>query len=127
MRREFELGPEDVRALEALGRPWEAIRSGAARYLLVHDHPVPAGYNVSQARMAVRIDTYPPGPLDMVYFCPPLARQDGKLINNLSTVTIDGQTYQQWSRHYGWLAGVDSLCRHLGRIRGWLTHEFRKR
>ncbi|MCP1848112.1 MULTISPECIES: E2/UBC family protein [unclassified Bradyrhizobium] len=127
MRREFDLGPEDVRALDALGRPWEAIKSDAARYVLVHDHPVPAGYNVRAARMAVRVDTYPPGPLDMVYFLPPLARTDGKAINNLSTTTIDGATYQQWSRHYAWSAGVDDLCRHLRRIRSWLTHEFLKR
>ncbi|MDA9483112.1 hypothetical protein XI07_13975 [Bradyrhizobium sp. CCBAU 11445] len=127
MRREFDLGPEDVRALDALGRPWEAIKSDAARYVLVHDHPIPPGYNVGAARMAIRVDTYPPGPLDMVYFLPPLSRSDGKAINNLSTTTIDGATYQQWSRHYAWRAGFDDLCRHLRRIRSWLTHEFLKR
>ncbi len=127
MRRDFDLGPEDVRALDALGRAWEAIKSGRARYVIVHGHPIPAGYNVAQARMAVRVDTYPPGPLDMAYFSPPLGRADGKAINNLSTLTIDGATYQQWSRHYGWRAGVDNLSRHLRRIRSWLTHEFHKR
>jgi hypothetical protein len=127
MRREFELCPEDVRALEGLGRPWEAIRSGAARFLLVHDYPLPSGYNQSKVRMAIRIDTYPPGPLDMAYFSPPLGRADGKTINNLSTLTIDGGTYQQWSRHYGWRSGIDTLRSHLRRVHSWLIHEFHKR
>ena len=127
MRREFNLGPEDVRALEALGRPWETIRSGAARFILIHAHPVPPGYSINEVRVAIRIDTYPPGPLDMAYFFPALARTDGKAINNLSILTIDGEAYQQWSRHYAWRAGVDRLCSHIRRVRSWLTTELRKR
>lgn len=127
MRREFELGSDDVQALQAFGHPWETIRSGPARYVLIHNHPVPAGYNHREAMVAIRIDTYPPGPLDMAYFFPSLARSDGKTINNLTTVAIDGQTYQQWSRHYGWRSGIDTLGSHLRRIRSWLTHELNKR
>ncbi|GAD58607.1 hypothetical protein MBEBAB_0857 [Brevundimonas abyssalis TAR-001] len=73
------------------------------------------------------MDTYPPGQIDMAYFDPPLARVDGKAINNLSALAIDGRTFQQWSRHYAWRSGVDTLATHLRRVRGWLTHEFRKR
>ena len=93
MRREFELGPEDVRALDALGLTWETVRDGAVRWILVHDHPIPAGFSHLTACAAIRIDTYPPGIIDMVYFYPPLARSDGKAINNLSVLQIDGKAF----------------------------------
>jgi len=127
MRREFDLGSEDTRALDALGLPWEAIRNGGVRWVLIHDHPIPAGYNQTTATVAIRLDTYPPGIIDMAYFSPPLARADGKLINNLSALTLDNRTFQQWSRHYAWRPGVHTLATHLRRVRGWLNHEFRKR
>jgi len=127
MRRDFVLGPKDVEALDALGCPWEAVRAGGSRWIIIHDFPVPPGYNVSLVRVAIRIDTYPPGIIDMAYFLPPLSRADGKVINNLSELTIDGAAYQQWSRHYSWRAGTDSLGSHLRRVRSWLKHELRKR
>lgn len=127
MRRDFELGPADVRALDALGCSWEAIRSGFGRYVLIHGHAVPDGYNHPAVDVAIRLDVYPPGPLDMAYVHPPLARADGKAINNLSLLEIDGKPFQQWSRHYAFRPGVDTLTSHLRRFRSWLTHEFRKR
>lgn len=127
MRRDFSLGPEDARALDALGLPWEAIRSGPSRWILIQDHPIPLGYNQPKATVAIRLDTYPPGIIDMAYFDPPLARADGKTINNLSTLSVNGRPFQQWSRHYAWRPGVDTLATHLRRMRGWLNHEFRKR
>jgi hypothetical protein len=127
MRRDFELGAEDVRALNALGLSWEAIRPGGSRWLLIHGFPIPAGYNCATATIAFRLDTYPPGLIDMAYFDPPLARADGKAINNLSTLGVDNRTFQQWSRHYAWQAGIHTLETHIRRARAWLSHEFRKR
>ncbi len=127
MRRDFDLGPEDARTLDALGLTWEAMSSGPSRWILIHDYPTPPGYNHAKAQAAIRLDTYPPGIIDMVYFHPPLARADGKAINNLSSLPIDSKDFQQWSRHYGWRPGVDTLASHIRRVRGWLSHEFRKR
>ncbi|WP_293356311.1 E2/UBC family protein [Phenylobacterium sp.] len=127
MRRAFDLSPEDVRALEAIGRPWEAVKSAGSRFLLIHGHPVPSGYNHASVEVAIKLDVYPPGPLDMAYVYPVLAREDGKTINNLAMLEIDGRAFQQWSRHYGFRSGVDTLSSHLRRFRSWLTHEFRKR
>ena len=127
MRREFALGPEDIRALDAFGCPWETIICGSVRWLLIHGYAIIAGYDVEQAEVAIRLDSYPAGMIDMVYFNPPLARADGKVINNLSALTVDGKSFQQWSRHYGWRQGIDSLCTHLRRVRGWLKHELKKR
>ncbi|WBO22718.1 E2/UBC family protein [Sphingomonas abietis] len=127
MRREFDLGPDDIRTLEALGYRWETIKQGPSLWLILHDFPIPAGYNISVARVAIRLDTYPSGMIDMAYFFPPLSRLDGRQINNLTPFPLDGATYQQWSRHYAWTAGKDSLATHIRKVRGWLKHEFRKR
>src|SRR3546814_7615907 len=70
MRREFNLGPDDIRVLETLGCPWETIAQGGARWLLLRQHPIPEGYNVAQADVAIRLDAYPAGMIDMVYFSP---------------------------------------------------------
>lgn len=127
MRRDFKLGSDDIRVLDALGCPWESITQGNTRWLLLHNHPIPVGYNVSEAEVAIRLDSYPAGMIDMVYFCPPLARADGQPIKNLSTLIIDDRNFQQWSRHYPWRQGIDSLCTHLRRARAWLKNEFKKR
>lgn len=127
MRREFDLGAEDVRALDALGLSWEAIRCGASRWVLIHEFPVPGGYNTRTATVALRLDSYPPGLIDMAYFDPPLARADGKPINNLSQTSIENRPFQQWSRHYLWQAGTHTLGTHIRRVRAWLSHELRKR
>lgn len=127
MRREFDLGSDDARALEALGYRWETVKVAGGLWLIIHKFPVPAGYNVEAAQVAIRLDTYPPGIIDMAYFSPALARTDGRPINNLTEFPLDGSNYQQWSRHYSWTAGKDTLATHLRKVRGWLKHEFRKR
>lgn len=126
MRREIALPDTDVRALDALGLCWETV-AGPVRHLIVHGFPLPTGYNVAEATALVRLDSYPPGPLDMVYFAPALARSDGRPIGALTPTSIGGSACQQWSRHYPWRQGQDSLSTHLGRIRAWLRAEFRKR
>lgn len=126
MRRELTLGEEDVRALEALGVPWETLAT-PSRHLLVHDFPLPDGYNVSKATLAVRLDSYPPGMIDMAFFSPALSRTDGKPIGATAQTAIGAMPVQQWSRHYPWRQGEDTLATHLGRIRAWLRKEFRKR
>lgn len=126
MRRELPLPEDDVRALDASGLVWETVALPTP-HLLLHDHPLPTGYVVTTATALVRLDSYPPGPLDMVYFSPPLARADGLPIGALTPAVVGGGQFQQWSRHYPWRHGVDSLSTHLGRIRAWLRNEFRKR
>ena len=74
MRRGLDLGPEDTRALAALGYPWETVRQSSSLWLIIHNFPIPPGYNTQVARVGIRLDTYPPGRIDMAYFLPPLAR-----------------------------------------------------
>lgn len=127
MRREVVLPAADLAVLDAMGLAWETAAAGGANWLFVHRWPVPPGYTATEATLGVRLAAYPNGVLDMVYFSPPLARSDGKPVVGLSLTSVDGRTFQQWSRHYPWTAGVDSLSRHLRRAGAWLRQEFGKR
>ena len=124
-RREFQLPEEDVAALDALGYRWETIVAAGVRWLLLYDWPVPAGLTASHVTVAVRVVTgYPAAALDMIYLHPPLQRRDGRTIAGLSTLLLDGKTFQQWSRHYTaanpWRIGVDDVTSHLRAAEEWL-------
>lgn len=131
MRRQFLLPEADVDYLNACGLQWETIIEGSWRWLLLHDFHIPDGYNVTSATAAVSITAgYPDAQLDMVYFYPPLAREDGRVIGALSTQTIGGRSFQRWSRHRTganpWRPGEDDLSAHLTLVQHWLEREFKK-
>lgn len=133
MRRDYHLPEEDTEHLDSLGNQWETLICGDARWLLVHAYAVPEGYSVGSVTAAIKIEgTYPPGPLDMVYFHPHLARLDGKAIPNTeSTMDIDGVPYQRWSRHRTdanpWRPGIDNVATQLSLVEYWLEREFDRR
>lgn len=130
MRRAFQLAQEDEECLAARRRPWEAIIENNAKWLLFPDYPIPAGYNHRLVTAALRIPpSYPDDQIDMVYFHPALALVSGKGIAQLSTCTVDGKPYQQWSRHRKpgeWRPGIDNVCTHLLQVDDWLERELRK-
>jgi hypothetical protein len=131
MRREFTLPEADVAFLETLGLAWETVIQNNTRWLILHGYESPAGYNHTRVFLGIRISPgYPDTQLDMVYFSPPLARQDGRPIGALSSTTLDGKTYQQWSRHRTglnpWRPGEDDLSTHLELVKHWLERELRK-
>ena len=127
--REFDLPEEDVEYLDARGLEWDTIREGGAQWLLLHDFPIPAGYCVSQATVALSITAgYPTSGLDMAYFSPTLALSGGSPIRAADhMVTIRGTAYQRWSRHYSsanpWRPGIDNISTHLGAVEEWLVKE----
>lgn len=132
MRRQFDLPEEDVEHLEARGLPWEALAEGGLRWVIVHGLPLPDGYTQAAADVAIQITPgYPTAQLDMAYFYPPMARQDGRPIGALTTCHIDGKVWQRWSRHRTgenpWRPGVDDLGAHLRLVEYWLEREFRIR
>lgn len=132
MRRQFALPSADLAFLEALGLQWETVNDNGALWLILHDYPIPDGYNHLRVSAAVRISPgYPDTLLDMVYFSPPLARTDGRAIGALTPLTIDGKAYQQWSRHRTaanpWRPGEDDLSTHMELVRHWLEREFKAR
>lgn len=131
MRRQFRLPTEDEAYLKARELLCETIIEGSTHWLLVNNFPVPAGYNHNQVIAAVRIETgYPDTQLDMVYFYPPLLRKDSKPIGAISSHTLDGKSYQRWSRHRTsanpWRPGEDDISTHLALVEYWLEREFSK-
>lgn len=132
MRRQFELPSFDTQYLDSTGLQWETIVEGNGRWLILHDRPVPNGYNVERAIVALHIPPgYPESPIDMAFFHPPLARQDGKPVNRLSDRSLDGKVFQQWSRHRTdaapWRPGEDDVASHLVLVDDWLGREFKIR
>lgn len=131
LRRQFDLLPQDREFLEDYGLEWETIVDGS-QWVLIHDFPTHEGYNQLRVTAAIRIETgYPNTQLNMVYFFPPLAREDGKPIGaTRATQAIDGKTFQRWSRHRTtqnpWNAGSDYLETHVILVEDWLAREFEK-
>lgn len=128
MRRDFKLPQEDREFLDIRGFKWETIQNGVEQWLVLHDFPIPAGYNVEKATAAVLIVAgYPDSPLDMIYFDPHLARLDNRSISNLSPRMIDGKNFQQWSRHRTgenpWRPGDDCISTHLSLATHYLENE----
>jgi hypothetical protein len=104
---------------------------GGAPWVLLHDFPIPEGYNVKFANLGIRLTPgYPQAALDMAYFAPALSRLDGKPITGLSEQNLDGKVFQQWSRHRTqanpWIPGVDNLGTQIQLAEFWLQNEFNR-
>lgn len=130
-RRQFTLPEDDIQFLEDYGLAWETINDGS-QWLLLDRFPTGDGYIEKEVTVAVRIETgYPFTPLDMVYLEPALKRTDGKSIPaTQATQSIDGRSFQRWSRHRTpqnpWKPGVDNLGSHIHLVEDWLQREFEK-
>ena len=131
LRRQFDLLPVDREFLDEYGLPWETIVDGS-QWALIHEFPVPAGYNHAIVTAAIRIETgYPNTQLDMVYFFPALLRENGApLPATDAQQPLDGKTYQRWSRHRTaanpWKADRDNIGTHVILIEDWLDRELEK-
>lgn len=129
MRRQLELPKRDTLYLDALGLPWETTGSQGVGHILIHNFTTPLGYTEKTVTVALQIDAgYDDTQIDMVYFFPALIRSDGKGIGALTTATINGETFQRWSRHRTsanpWRPGEDYLGTHMALVEEWLTREF---
>jgi hypothetical protein len=111
--------------------PYELVSEGGILRVVLHNHPVPAGYNVSEVSVNVRIDAgYPDAQIDMAYFHPDLALASGRAIGAVSPDPFDARVWQRWSRHRTptnpWRPGVDGLATHLALVEEWLQREASK-
>jgi hypothetical protein len=132
VRRAFQLPEPDEDFLRIIARPWETVLDGSTRWLLMHQWPIPVGYNHPAATAAVLIaEGYPDAQIDMVYFSPHLTRTDGRAIGALTGHQIDGQQWQRWSRHRtaenAWRPGIDDLSSHMILVDYWLSRELESR
>ena len=129
MRRQFLLPEGDIAYLDGRRLRWETVVDGDQRWLLVHEWPVPGGYDRPLVSAAVAIPpAYPDAALDMVYFFPTVQRSDGRPTGGLSSLSILGEQWQRWSRHWTpenpWRVGEDDLSSHLTVVEHWLRREF---
>ncbi|MHB8871892.1 MAG: E2/UBC family protein, partial [Candidatus Doudnabacteria bacterium] len=101
MRRSFQLPSADQEFLDSKYKFWETItEKNKTQWVIIQDFNIPAGYTLSVVSIALLIGaSYPDVQIDMAYFLPALARRDGKSIRQLSFLELDGNQWQQWSRH----------------------------
>jgi len=131
MRRQFQLPSYDHEYLDSFGGGWETIIDAQNQWIVIPGFDVPPGYNHTAVAVALILPaTYPDVQIDMAYFSPHLQRADGKPINALSLQSLDGKSWQRWSRHRaadGWRPGIDNIETHLLYVRAWLEAELSKR
>jgi hypothetical protein len=118
MRRQFNLPENDADYLDSKGFQWETLLQGNFRWLIIQGYPIPTGYNVDNASIALRLDVhYPATQIDMAYFLPHLSKTNGRMIAAVTPLSIDDKNYQQWSRHRKpnapWKPGEDDISTHL--------------
>lgn len=135
-RREFALGEEDRSFLDSLGLPWETLKvpnpnpgQPPRLWVVIYDVPVPDGFNVRKADVAIEIAPgYPTAQLDMAYFNPPLALPGGRQMACVQGVEkLDNNDWQRWSRHRigasAWRPGEDNLETQFAFMQDWLLRE----
>lgn len=127
IRKDFDLPEEDEEFLDSLGLLWEAIGNQPGMWVVINDYPIPPGYNVTKADVALSIvGTYPAAQIDMAYFYPPLVKNSGRIINNVFEQPLGAKKFQGWSRHRKageWRPGVDCIATHLCLVDNWLIKD----
>jgi hypothetical protein len=132
LRRHFRLPAEDEAFLNGLRLPWEALAESGQQWVISYGEKVPDGYNYTVVDVAILMAPgYPPGPLDMAYFNPPLLRANGVAPRSADgRVNIDNKAWQAWSRHRAvdnpWLPGEDNLESHYCYMQAWLVDELKR-
>ena len=117
-RRDAPLLDADTAFLEGYGHKFDIVKDGST-WVVLHDFPIPAGFNHQRVSLAIRIEQgYPMTQLDMLYVFPKLARIDGREIPQTQVEQpIEGKVFQRWSRHRSganqWVPGVDCLETHV--------------
>ena len=128
-RREFSLSAADHAFLDGLQLHWEALSRGGRLWIIVYSVPLPAGFQVPMADVAIEIAAgYPTSQLDMAYFHPALALTSGQPVRSAEAIEqIDGKAWQRWSRHRigksVWVPGTDNLEKHFAYMQDWMLRE----
>ena len=120
--RAFALREEDENYLSKSDLKIETMLEGGRRWAILREVPLPQGYTVNTADIAIEVPpTYPAAQLDMFYCYPHLVRTTGGTIpQTQSSQSIEGKSYQRWSRHRegatAWNPASDSLITHIAII-----------
>jgi hypothetical protein len=124
-RLDFALLPQDEAHLDRLGLFWETVIDTGRRWLILRAYPLPPGYNHAAANIAIEVPmSYPGAQLDMFYCGPHLALASGGVIPQTQVVeSIQGVSFQRWSRHRQWDSARDTLATHLALVDESLRRE----
>ena len=127
----FALLPSDDEGFQRRGFVPRRVVEGGRRWLIFDAYPLPMGLVPQAVAVALEIPpSYPRAEIDMFYCHPAVQRDDGRAIPQTeATETIEGRTYQRWSRHRGaqsqWDAKTDTVLTHLTLVDGALAVESR--
>ncbi len=118
------LPEEDLEYLKANFPDYECRRENSKKGIIIHDYPLPKGYNPDKSSLMLIIpENYPTTKIDMFYFSPNIERQDRATIEALSDENHFNQNWQRWSRHYDWRPGIDNISTHISYIHNQLKSE----
>lgn len=121
------LREQDRDHLEQLGLPFEAKVENGWLCVVIHEWPLPSGYNPSKTDLLLRL---PPGFPDArpdMYWCDPPVTLAATGTYPLAAGQFEqylGRRWQRFSRHLNpghWIAGRDSIKSYLALIRGDLA------
>ncbi len=133
MRRDFALPEQDTDFLDSNFLNWDTVKDGSGMWVIIHNYPIPVGYNHTIVNLALKIESgYPVAQIDMVYFNPDLQKSNGNNnpIRALANQSIEGAIWQRWSRHRTgenpWRVGLDDISTHLQMVKYWLERELVK-
>lgn len=127
--RAFPLREKDEDYLSKSDLKIETIVEGGRRWAILRQVPLPQGYTVGTADIAIEVPpTYPAAQLDMFYCHPHLARKTGDAIPQTQTSqSIERKSYQRWSRHRegttAWNPANDSIITHIAIITDAIAKE----
>lgn len=121
----MKLFPPDRLFLEHAGINYRVFEEGGMLNVELLDFPIPHGLNAGTASILFRLSaSYPDTPPDMWWIIPHLTSVNGGAIPATEVIeTIDGRSWQRWSRHLdpaSWRSGVDGLESYVRLLRNEL-------
>ena len=123
----MNLPDPDMTFLSVLGIDYQIVAEDSMICVLLHDWPLPTGFNHAVADLLVRLNPgYPDVAPDMWWFSPAVCMADG---TSLPQTQVHehylGRQWQRWSRHLTpeqWRSGIDGLENYIALIKNDLEH-----
>lgn len=122
----MKLPEPDIAFLERAGIPHRVFEEGGMLNVELLEFPLPDGLNAGRANVLFRLSpSYPDTPPDMWWVIPHLTPVGGGQIPATEVIeTIDGRSWQRWSRHLDpslWRSGIDGLESYVRLLRNELS------
>ena len=122
----MKLPEPDAVYLERAGIQHRVFEEGGMLNVELLGFPLPTGLNAHHASVLFRLSpSYPDTPPDMWWIIPHLTAVGGGQIPATEVIeTIDGRSWQRWSRHLdptAWRSGIDGLESYVRLLRNELS------